>query len=130
MSDRRTVALEVTLDGRQAESETTCAWTGPYILAVCTVLPGLGLATELHSAFVGHAGVPTCATHLMLGPVGHAPFIIVAEHEHANLEPTIKARECVYEHAGVLLENLKSLNYELGIDLSDDAFEELERIER
>lgn len=129
MSDRRTIALEVTLDGRRTESETIWAWTGPHILAVCTVLPERGLATDLHSAFVGYPGVPTCATHLMLGPVGHAPFIIVAEHEHANLEPMIKARECVYEHAAVLLENLKGLNFKLGIDLADDAFDDLERIE-
>jgi len=104
-------------------------WAGPYVLAIATVLPGPGLAAEVHSSFVGHPGVPTCATHLTLGPVGHAPLTITAEHEHANLDPTIKARECAYEHAQIVLGTLKSLGYEVGIDVPDGAFEELERIE-
>ncbi len=130
MSALRTIALDVTLDGRRAGSETICTWAGPYVLVIATVLPELGLAVEVHSTFVGHEGVPTCATHLTLGPVGHDPAIIPVEHERANLDPTIKARECVYEHASVVLETLKRLGYEVGIDVPDNAFEELERIER
>jgi hypothetical protein len=129
VSDRRTIALHVTLDGRRADSETSCMWAGPYVLVIATVLPGPGLAAEVHSSFVGHLGVPTCATHLTLGPIGHAPLTITAEHEHTNLDPTIKARECVYEHAQIVLGTLKGLGYEVGIDVPDDAFEELERIE-
>lgn len=90
----------------------------------------MGLAVDVHSTFVGHEGVPTCATHLTLGPVGHDPVIVPVEHERANLDPTIKARECVYEHARVVLETLKRLDYEVGIDVPDDAFEEMERVER
>ncbi len=130
MSDLRTIALDVTLDGRRADSETICTWAGPYVLVIATVLPELGLAVDVHSTFVGHEGVPTCATHLTLGPVGHDPVIVPVEHERANLDPTIKARECVYEHARVVLETLKRLGYEVGIDVPDDAFEEMERVER
>ena len=99
------------------------------MLVIVTVLPDRGLAVEVNSAFVGHEGVPTCATHLTLGPVGHEPVTITAEHEHANLDPQIKARECVYEHMGIVLEILKGLDYEVAIDVPDDAFGELDRIE-
>jgi hypothetical protein len=104
-------------------------WAGPYVLVIVTVMPEHGLAVEVSSTFVGHEGVPTCATHLTLGPVGHAPVTITAEHEHANLDPQIKARECVYEHMGIVLEILKGLEYEVAIDVPDDAFGELDRIE-
>jgi hypothetical protein len=130
VSGLRTIALDVALGGRRADSETTCVWAGPYVLAIATMLPKRGLAVEVHSVFVGHEGVPTCATHLTLGPAGHDPVIVSVEHERANLDPTIKARECAYEHAGVVLETLKRLGYEVRIDVPDDAFEELERVER
>ena len=129
MSDRRAVALEVKLDGRKVASETVCMWAGPYVFVVATTLPDRELAVEVHSTFVGHEGVPTVATHLNLGPVGHAPFTVTAEHEHANLDPKLRVRECVYEHADVVLETLKGLGYEVGIDVADDAFGELERVE-
>ena len=79
MGALRTIALDVTLDGRRADSETTCTWAGPYVLVIATVLPELGLAVDVHSTFVGHEGVPTCATHLTLGPVGHDPVIVLVE---------------------------------------------------
>jgi hypothetical protein len=130
MSERRTIGLAVTLDGRQVSSETTCTWAGPYVLVIATTLPDHGLAVEVHSTFVGHEGAPTCATHLTLGPVGHEPVIVPVEHERANLEPTLKARECAYEHVEIVLETLKRLGYDVGIAVPDNAFEELERVER
>jgi hypothetical protein len=130
VSDRRTIALDINLDGRRADSETTCIWAGPYVLVIATVLPEPGLAAEVHSTFVGHSGVPTCATHLALGPVGYAPLTITAEHRHANLDPVVNARQCVYEHAQIVLEILNALGYQAGIDVPDDAFGELERVER
>jgi hypothetical protein len=129
VSDRRKIQLDVTLDGRSVSSETTCKWAGPYVLAVATVLPDQGLAFELHSVFVGQRGVPTSVSHLILGPVGFSPFTIRAEHEHAELNPMSKARECVYEHAAIMLETLTSLDYEVGIAVSDHAFVEMERVE-
>jgi hypothetical protein len=129
MSGRRTIKLAVTLDGRSLASETTCVWAGPYVLTIATTLPDHGLAVELHSTFVGHGGVPTCVTHLTLGPVGHEPVIAQVEHDRASLDPMLRARECAYEHIQVLLETLNSLDYEVAIDVPDDAFENLERIE-
>ena len=130
MSDLRTIPLAVTLNGRKVDSETTCVWVGPHVLVIATVLPDHGLALELDSIFVGHEGVPTCVTHLTLGPVGEDPVIVPVEHEHASLNPKLKARDCAYEHAEIVLETLSRLGYEAGIDMPDDAFEELERVER
>ncbi|HEY5194636.1 MAG TPA: hypothetical protein VIJ39_12290 [Solirubrobacteraceae bacterium] len=130
MSDLRTIPLAVTLNGRQVDSETTCVWAGPHVLVIATVLPDHGLALELDSIFVGHEGVPTCVTHLTLGPVGENPVIVPVEHEHASLNPKLKARDCAYEHAEIVLETLNRLGYEAGINMPDDAFEELERVER
>jgi hypothetical protein len=104
-------------------------WAGPYVLTVATALPDHGLALEVHSVFIGHEGVRTCATHLTLGPVGERPLIVTAEHEHANLEPQLKARECVYEHMEIVLETLNCLGYEVAIVVPDGAFGELERVE-
>lgn len=129
MSDRRTIALEVKLDGRQVESETICLWAGPRALTVATTLPETELAFELTSTFVGQRGVPTHATHLALGPPGHAPAMRTDDHEHLSLDPNIKARACVYEHVEVLLEHLTQLGYRVAIDVPDDAFHELERVE-
>ena len=100
------------------------------MLVIATVLPDHGLALELGSIFVGHEGVPTCVTHLTLGPVGEDPVIVPVEHEHASLNPKLKARDCAYEHAEIVLETLNRLGYEAGINMPDDAFEELERVER
>ena len=72
----------------RSSSETTCTWAGPYVLVIATALPDHGLAVEVHSTFVGHEGVPTCVTHLTLGPVGHDPVIFPVEHERASLDPS------------------------------------------
>lgn len=129
MSERRTVPLAVSLDGRPLASETTCIWAGPYVLTIATALPDHALAIEVHSTFVGHQGVPTCVTHLTLGPVEHDPVIAQVEHPHASLDPVLRARECAYEHVQIVLSTLKGLGYEAAIDVPDDAFEDLERVE-
>jgi hypothetical protein len=129
MGGRRKVPLAVTLDGRQVASETTCIWAGPYVLTIATALPGHGLALEVHSTFVGHDGVPTCVTHLTLGPVEHDPTIAHVEHPNANLDPMLRARECAYEHVQIVLKTLKQLGHEVTIAVPDNAFEELERVE-
>jgi hypothetical protein len=98
------------LDGRLVDSETTSIWAGPYVLVVATALPEPGLAVEVHSTFVGHRGVPTSATHLTLGPVGFSALMITREHEHANLNPATSPRQCVYEHARIVIEILQGLD--------------------
>ncbi|HEX5308942.1 MAG TPA: hypothetical protein VFW38_07670 [Solirubrobacteraceae bacterium] len=129
MSERRTVPLAIARDGRRIASETTCIWAGAYVLTIATALPDQGLALEVHSTFVGHEGVPTCVTHLTLGPVDHDPVIAQVEHPHASLDPILRARECAYEHVQIVLETLKQLGYEVTIDVPDNAFEDLERVE-
>lgn len=129
MSERRKVPLRVVLDGRQAASETVCMWAGAYALTIATTLPDHGLALEVHSTFVGHQGVPTCVTHLTLGPVEHDPTIVQVDHPHASLDPVLRVRECAYEHAQIVLAALKQLGYEVAIEVPDDAFEDLERVE-
>lgn len=129
MTDWRTVPLQVKLDGQTVTSETVCVPAGPYVLTIATTLPDRGLAVETHSTFVGHEGVNTAATHLTLGPPGHPPSLTTAEHDHANVDPVLHPRECVYEHANVLIQTLKDLGYNAALDLADDAFSELERIE-
>jgi hypothetical protein len=126
---RRIVDLDVKLDGRRVESETTCVWAGAYVLTVASVLPGRGLAFELVSSFVGHHDVATHVTHLALGPRGMAAEIDAHDHAHESLDPMIRARECAYEHVQVLLERLAGLGYEVSIEVADGAFDELERIE-
>lgn len=130
MSDRVAIELDITLDGRPAVSDTSCIWAGPYVVVIATTLPEAGLAAELHSTFVGHAGVPRCATHLVLGPIGRSPSIVIAEHEHANPDPAVDVRECVYEHAQIMTETMGELGFEMGIGVTDTAFDGLERIER
>jgi hypothetical protein len=129
VGDPREIQLDVTLDGRLVDSETTCEWAGPYALGIATVLPGQGLAAEVHSIFVGHEGVPTRVTHLSLGPIGYDPFTRTGEHEHSELNPKTKPRECAYEHMRILIEIVKDLGYDIRIDMPDDAFAELERVE-
>ena len=127
MNDRPTIALEVKLDGERVESETVCVWGGPHAFVIATTLPEAGLAFELTSVFVGHEGVPTHVTHLTLGPPGHAPVMRTDDHAHRNLNPNDRVRECVYEHVGVVLEHLKLLDYDVAVDVPDDAFEQLTR---
>lgn len=126
--NERTITMQVRLDGRQVQSETT-AWVTAYVLVICTVLPQRDLAIEINSTFMGHLGVPTLAAHLTLGPIGHAPVAISAEHEHANIDPQLNPRACAYEHAGILVEALNGLANDVAVDIPEDAFQDLERIE-
>jgi hypothetical protein len=48
VSERRRITLDIKLDGREAESETTCAWVGPYVLVIVTVLSEPGLALDVN----------------------------------------------------------------------------------
>jgi hypothetical protein len=122
----RTIALVVKLDAEQVVSETVCVTAGAHALTIVTALPDRGLALELTSSFVGHEGVATHATHLALGPPGHDPQISTREYEHAHVDPVRGPRDCAYEHVAILLEQLTQLDYEVSIEVPDNAFEELE----
>ena len=103
---------------------------GPYVLMIVTTLPEADLAVEVYSTFVGHPDVSTRASHLVLGPLGYAPMTIAGEHEPTNLDAAEKVRRCVYEHAQILVEVLRDLGYQIGIDVPDHAFAELERVKQ
>jgi hypothetical protein len=128
-SPRRPIDLRVKLDGERVGSETTAMRSGAYVLTISTVLPDRGVAFQLTSTFVGHRGVGTQATHLALGPVGHEPRLWSAEHDHQELDPIFRARECAYEHTQVLIEHLREHGVQASIDIDDTAFEQLERVE-
>jgi hypothetical protein len=123
------IDLHLVLDREPAVSETTCTWAGAHVLTVHTVVPRADLAFELHSTFIGHAGVPTHVVHLRLGPPGHDATIMSADHDDGDLDPTYAPRACVYEHAQHLIEVLGSLGYRASVDVpGESAFEELERV--
>src|SRR5579872_1550087 len=129
MPCRPTVDLNLALDGALVESETTCTWAGAHVLTIHTAIPRADLALELHSTFIGHAGVPTHVVHLRLGPPGHAPSIAAADHDEDQLDPTNAPRSCAYEHAQHLIEVLSQLGYRATVDVPGDAaFEGLERV--
>jgi hypothetical protein len=58
------------------------------------------------------------------------PATTIVEHEHASLDPMVKVKEYAYEHAQIPLETLKGLGYTIRVDVPENAFEELERIDR
>jgi hypothetical protein len=126
---RGELPLDVVLDGELIETHSTySAAAGGSVLTIATVLPDRGLAFELISTYVGHAGVPTQVTHLALGPVGHEPSI---EHAEAleQLDPSGDPRGCAYDHAQQLLERLAALGYQPGVQIDEHTFTALERVE-
>jgi len=114
--DRAELAITFTLDGEPVESITHLHRAGPYVLVLQTVMPGRGLAVELHSTFVGHDSVPTKATHLLLGPVGQ-PAEVVAHEDGLGIEdPVNRPASCVYAHCY----ELTAMLAERGLDLKVD----------
>jgi hypothetical protein len=129
MPERPVIDLHLILDGEPAESETTCTWAGAHVLTVHTAIPRADLALELHSTFIGHAGVPAHVVHLRLGPPGHDAAIMSVDHDDGHLDPTYAPRACVYEHAQHLIEVLGSLGYRASVEVPGErAFDELERV--
>lgn len=125
---RPQIDLELTIDGASATSETTCTWAGAHVLTIHTAIPRADLAFELHSTFIGHAGVVTHAVHLRLGPPGQAPAITSSDHDESDLNPTHAPSGCAYEHAQRLIEILDDLGYRASINVPGErAFDELER---
>jgi hypothetical protein len=47
MGERRTIDLELTLDGHRVQSESTCTWAGAHLLVLHTVIPRPARALEL-----------------------------------------------------------------------------------
>ncbi len=99
------------------------------MLCLQTVIPQAGIALELYSTFVGHEGIDTHATQLLLGPPGRTTPIHVNRHEHDNVDPTFEPRTCVCEHAQHLIEALQNLGWHASVNVPDErAFGELEHV--
>ncbi len=131
MGDRRRIIdLDVRLGGEPVTSETTAVCAGPDVVSVITVLPDHGVLFGLTSTFIGHRGVDTHVAHLVLGPLGEDPAIETEDHPHERLDPAYDPRGCAYEHIHVLMEHLVRLGHEPAIDVPENAFRELERVER
>jgi hypothetical protein len=127
---RGEIPMTVTIDDRPCEAHSTYSWSGGgAVLTLSTVLPERGLAAELISTYVGHTDTPTIATHLMLGPVGQPASIGTAEHAHEDLDPVEGARECAYDHANRLIEFLGAHGSRVSVELDEQGFSQLERVE-
>jgi len=100
------------------------------VLTIVTVLPDHGLLFELTSTFIGHKGLDTHAAHLVLSPPGEENAIETEDHPHERLDPAYDPRGCAYEHIHVLMEHLARLGHDPAIAVPDDAFSELEHVER
>jgi hypothetical protein len=127
---RGDIPLTVSINNRPCEAQTTYSWAaGGAVLTLSTVLPDRGLAAELISTYVGHVNTPTIVTHLMLGPVGHTATIRTEEHAHEHLDPVEGARECAYDHAHQLIELIGATGRQVNMQLDEQSFAALERIE-
>lgn len=103
---RDLLPITFSLDGEPVESVTRLVRSGPYVLVLQTVMPQSGLAVELHSTFVGHNGVPTHATHLLLGPVGRHPHLVTRNDALGIVDPVNRPDSCVYAHCHELIDLL------------------------
>ena len=122
--------LDVRLDGGPVEAHSTYwASAGGRVLTIAMVLPEHGLAFELISTYVGHAGVPAHVTHLALGPVGHPASIGHVEDPEQQLDPAADPRACAYDHAHQLIEALSALGYRASVEVDERTFTALERVE-
>ncbi len=124
------IPVTVSIDDRPCEAHLTHSWAGGgTVLTLSTVLPEQGLAAELISTYVGHADTATIVTHLMLGPLGRPATIFIAEHAHEDLDPVESARECAYDHTHELVELLRSADRRVTVQLDENSFTYLERVE-
>jgi hypothetical protein len=65
----------------------------------------------------------------MLGPVGNPAAIETAESEHEHFNPVESARECAYNHVHYLIEALGAAGHQVGVQLDEVTFVDLERVE-
>ena len=129
VSEGTLVPIRFAVNDRPLQSETSFIRFSPYVLAVRTVLPETPLCVELHSVFTGHAYIASHATHLLIGPLGHAPQRVNRDHNREGLDPVLKPRSCVLEHALQLVEALSAPGRVLTVtDVADVALTELEQL--
>lgn len=129
VSEGTLVPIRFAINDRPVESETSFIRFSPYVLAVRTVLPETPLCVELHSVFTGHGYIDSYATHLLIGPLGHAPRRINRDHTREGVDPVLKPRSCVLEHALQLIEVLSVPGRVLAVtDVAEPALTVLEQL--
>lgn len=118
MDPRTAIDLPIDVDGGRARSETLQASLSPYVLAIGTTLPDIGVS--LYSTYHGHPGAKTVAVHLARAP-RRKPQTDVGERDE-HFMPVVFARaRCLYDHALRLQEFLGSVGHSPAIHLSDAA---------
>jgi hypothetical protein len=126
MGERQPLDVELVLDGRSVASETRYAEAGAYVLVLSSCVAELGL--ELHSTYVGHPGVETRVTHLILGARGpqRAATEAVARPD-GELPVVFARRRCLFDHLQRLQDELAGIGHQAGIDVDDASVSELEQ---
>lgn len=118
MDPRTAIDLPIDVDGERVRSETLQASMSPYVLAIGTTLPELGVS--LYSTYHGHPGATTIAVHLSRAS-SLAPATAVRESDE-HFMPVVFARaRCLRDHALTLQDLLTGVGHESAIHLSDAA---------
>jgi hypothetical protein len=115
---RSAIELPIDVDGAPARSETLQSSLSPYVLAIGTTLPELGVS--LYSTYHGHPGAKTVAVHLARAPRREARTDVVERDE--QFMPVVFARtRCLHDHAVCVQDLLQALGHEVAIHLTDTA---------
>lgn len=118
MDPRTAIELPIDVDGERARSETLQASLSPYVLAIGTTLPDLGVS--LYSTYHGHPGATTVAVHLSRVP-RREPRTEVREQSEQFMPVVFARTRCLQDHAMGIQELLASCGYQVALHLSDAA---------
>jgi hypothetical protein len=116
------IPLPIRLDGEEVETETNATSVGAFVLVLDTTIPERGI--QLQSIYLGHKGVQTLASHLLLA--GHIRETIAAEHDPDMLPVWHARRACLYDHLQRLQDLLDQLGLQAQISLGNDALRAME----
>lgn len=122
MTEEVEIPLPIRLDGDSVGSVTSATSVGAFVLVLDTTIPQRGI--QLHSVYVGHKGVQTLASHLLLAP--GIQETIAAEHDPATLPVWHARRACLYDHLQRLQDLLDQLDLHASIPLDDAALDAIE----
>lgn len=118
MDPRTAIDLPIDVDGERVRSETLQASLSPYVLAIGTTLPDVGVS--VYSTYHGHPGAQTVAVHLARAPRRRPETDVTERDEH--FMPVVFARtRCLHDHALRLQEFLGSVGHAPAIHLNDAA---------
>ncbi|HEX8084566.1 MAG TPA: hypothetical protein VF529_09770 [Solirubrobacteraceae bacterium] len=116
MDPRTAIDLPIDVDGARVRSETLQASLSPYVLAIGTTLPEIGVS--LYSTYHGQPGAQTVAVHLARAP-RRKPQTDVTERDEQFMPVVFARTRCLHDHALRLQEFLGSLGRPPAIHLSD-----------